>query len=146
MFYYNAPDCTQLGGCPFGMHHYPDYATETQFQYDSVDVWQNDKDYACSVRWTPTVSAFLGLNAFVTPPSQDAAKVMNSYESAKSHIEACSSMLSADINFYIADFWSEGDLPQVTQEHNLARASVRRLQRRHRERRQNRHLLRQPLL
>ena len=129
MFYYNAPSCAELGTCPPGFHYYPDFATETQFEYDDVAAW-NNKEYSCSLRWTPLVPSFLGLNSFLTIPSEDAARTLNSYDNVKSHIEVCSSLTGRDTNFYIADFWSVGDIPQVTQEHNLIQTSVRNRQRR----------------
>jgi hypothetical protein len=138
MFYYNAPSCVDLGGCPTGLHYYLDYATETQFEYGSVDAW-NDKEYSCSLRWTPGGPSFLGLNSFVTPPSEDAARTINAYGNVKNHIDACSSSSGRDINFYLADFWSQGDIPQVTQEHNLLQPSLRQRQRRNLLRTQDQH-------
>mmetsp|Transcript_39892 Transcript_39892/g.96295 ORF Transcript_39892/g.96295 Transcript_39892/m.96295 type:complete len:408 (+) Transcript_39892:290-1513(+) len=129
MFYYNAPSCAELGTCPPGFHYYPDFATETQFEYDDVAAW-NNKEYACSLRWTPLVPSFLGLNSFLTIPTEDSARTLNSYDNVKNHIDVCSASTGRDTNFYIADFWSVGDIPQVTQEHNLVQTSVRNRQRR----------------
>lgn len=129
MFYYNAPSCEELGVCPTGLHYYPDYATETQFEYSSVEVW-NDKEYSCSLRWTPVAPSFLGLNSFLSIPSEAAAQTLNSYDNVKNHVEVCSTSTGQDINFYIADFWSVGDIPRFTQEYNFVKTLNKRGRRR----------------
>jgi hypothetical protein len=70
---------------------------------------------------------WIGLNNFVSPPSQDDAKTLNSYDTAKTYIDTCSQVFGTDVNFLITDFWSEGELPRMTQDHNMARAEQRRL-------------------
>jgi hypothetical protein len=67
------------------------------------------------------------MNNFVTPPSQTAAQSANSLAFAGNRLATCSSLNEGlDVNFIYADFWFEGDLPQLTQDHNTALAARRK--------------------
>jgi hypothetical protein len=129
MFHYNGPNCLTDGTCPDGLHYYYDYGSDTDWENDSVGAIQ---DTATSCLLRPNAGAntdtWIGVNNFVSTPSQDAAATLNSYSEAKNRVDTCSSILGGtDVNFLYVDFWSEGELPRVTQEHNLARAAQRRL-------------------
>jgi len=65
---------------------------------------------------------FVGLNNFVSPPSRGTAEKLNSYSTATNYVDECSALINTDINFLLVDYWSEGDIPRVTQDHNAARA------------------------
>lgn len=83
---------------------------------------------SCQFQYTPRIAGktFFGVNSFVTPPDQNAARTANSYDFAKLRLETCSETNeNLDVNFIYADYWSEGDLPRLTQEHNAALASRR---------------------
>jgi hypothetical protein len=131
MFHYNGPDCLTDGACPDGLHYYYDYGSDTDWENDSVSSIQ-DTANSCLLRPNggANTNTFIGVNNFVSPPSQDAALTLNSYSEAKNRIDTCSGILGTDVNFILADFWSEGELPRVTQDHNLARAVQQRRQRR----------------
>jgi hypothetical protein len=133
MFHYNGPDCTTDGSCPNGLHYYYDYASDTDWENESVSAIQNASN-SCLLMGNggADTDTFVGVNNFVATPSEDAARTLNSYSEAKDRIDACSAIIGTDVNFLIADFWSEGELPRVTQEHNLARAVQQRRRRRSR--------------
>jgi hypothetical protein len=65
---------------------------------------------------------WIGLNNFVSPPSQDAFQRLNAYDVAKNYVDTCSASLGNNINCIIADFWGERELPRVAQDYNSARA------------------------
>ena len=130
MFHYNGPDCKTEGVCPDGLHYYYDYASDTDWDNDSVASIQ-DTANSCLLRSNggANTDIFVGVNNFIIPPSEDASGTLNSYSEANNLIDTCSAVIGTDVNFIIADFWSDGDLPRVTQEHNLARASQRQRKR-----------------
>jgi hypothetical protein len=128
MFHFNGPQCNQEGDCPAGLHNYWDYATNTNWEFESLTELRATST-SCQFQRTPGIAGktFFGLNNFVTPPDQSAARTVNSYNFAKLRMETCSELNdSLDVNFIYADYWSEGDLPRVTQEHNTALAGRRR--------------------
>ena len=126
MFHYNGPQCNGDVACPAGLHYWFDYAVETEFSFDSVDdVLELPR--ACTITRGSTRSAFFGVNSFVSPPRISSAETINAYDFAKDRIANCSALQSGlDVNVVYADFWSEGDLPRVTQEYNRALAQARR--------------------
>jgi hypothetical protein len=130
MFHYNGPRCEGNGTCPPGFHYWFDYAIESEFSFVTVsDVEVVEK--SCNVTRGSTRTTFYGVNSFVSPPSQSESQILNSYDFAKARISACSDYYSGlDVNLVFADFWEEGDLPRVTQDHNAALAQARRKQRR----------------
>lgn len=138
MFHYNGPNCNiDPGGCPDGLHLYYNYASDNDWDHpDAASI--ADRSTSCQlVKNGINSRTFVGLNNFVSPPKRSAAKEVNEYAAAKDYINDCMRQLGEDINFVLVDFWSEGDLLRVTQEHNAKRA----LQRRQRERDRN---LREP--
>jgi len=134
MFHYNGPDCNaDPGACPDGLHLYYNYASDNDWEHsDPASI--ADRSTSCQLKKNGINSrAFVGLNNFVSPPRRSYAKEVNAYEAAKDYVDDCTRQLGEDINFVLVDFWSEGDLPRVTQEHNAKRA----LQRRERDRGRN---------
>ena len=134
MFHYNGPDCNaDPGACPDGLHLYYNYASDNDWEHsDPASI--ADRSTSCQLKKNGINSrAFVGLNNFVSPPRRSSAKEVNAYEAAKDYVDDCTRQLGEDINFVLVDFWSEGDLPRVTQEHNAKRA----LQRRERDRGRN---------
>jgi hypothetical protein len=128
MFHYNGPNCnTNPEECPDGLHLYYNYASDNFWEHETISSITNT---ANSCVLNPNgygrQDDWVGLNNFVSPPSQDAAMTLNSYDTAKTYIDQCSQILGTDINFLITDFWSEGELPRMTQDHNTARAAQRR--------------------
>jgi len=127
MFHYNGPTCQQPGECPDGLHHYWDYAIDTPWNFQSLSAIQATSE-SCAFRRAPGLAGktFFGINNFISPPDQAEAKTVNEYEFAKNRIATCSDVNEGlDVNFIYADFWSEGDLPRLTQEHNAGLVSRR---------------------
>jgi len=128
MFYYNSPECKEPDDCPAGLHYYWNYAIETQWDFETLTDIQATSN-SCDFRTTAGAvgRTFFGVNNFITPPAQDKAKTVNEFDFAKNRIAMCSELNeNLDVNFILVDFWSEGDLPRLTQEHNAALASRRR--------------------
>jgi len=128
MFHYNGPDCNlDPSACPDGLHLYYLYAQDNEWSNDNIASIQ-DTTTSCELKQNGiNRNWFVGLNNFISPPSQSSAQVLNSYSAANDYVDTCSSVLGTDINFIISDFWSEGELPRFTQDHNTARALQRRL-------------------
>ena len=128
MFHYNGPQCDESGNCPGGLHNYWDYAVNTDWEFESLTEVRATST-SCTFSRTPGISGktFFGVNSFVTPPDQSAARTVNSYDFAKLRMETCSDLNDfLDVNFIYADYWSEGELPRLTQKHNTALAAHRR--------------------
>ena len=129
MFHYNGPNCNQFPDeCPPGMHWYYNYASDNDWDHSTISSITNT-DTSCVLRanagGNPT--RWIGLNNFVSPPSQDAARVLNGYDVSKNYVETCAATLGTNVNFLITDFWEEGELPRMTQDYNrnVALQSVR---------------------
>jgi len=127
MFHYNGPNCNiEPGACPAGLHQYYTYASDNDWSHESVESIE-DRTSSCELRPNGVNNdVFVGLNNFVSPPSQSSAQTLNSYSAVSNYVDTCSAMLGTDINFVLVDFWSEGELPRFTQNHNNARALQRR--------------------
>ena len=127
MFHYNGPDCNaNPGACPEGLHQYYTYASDNNWSHDSVASIE-DRTSSCELRPNGVNNnIFVGLNNFVSPPSQTSAQKLNSYSAVSNYVDTCSALLGTDINFVLVDFWSEGEIPRFTQDHNNARALQRR--------------------
>jgi hypothetical protein len=127
MFHFRGSECGDPSTCPPGLHFYLDYATNTPFDFGSVsDVEATSA--SCKFGTTPRANGktFFGVNDFQSPPSQSAAQTLNSLEFAKNRIDTCSELNEGlDVNFIYADFWNEGDLIELTQQHNAALAARR---------------------
>mmetsp|Transcript_25592 Transcript_25592/g.59981 ORF Transcript_25592/g.59981 Transcript_25592/m.59981 type:complete len:399 (-) Transcript_25592:290-1486(-) len=121
MFHYNGPDCNiDPGACPDGLHLYYTYAMDNNWDHSGIDSIE-DRSSSCELRKNGiNRKQFVGLNNFVSPPSRSKAKQLNEYSSALDYVQDCTRQLGVDINFLLVDYWSEGDLPRVTQDHNAA--------------------------
>eukprot|EP00339_Tiarina_fusa_P018132 CAMPEP_0117031182 /NCGR_PEP_ID=MMETSP0472-20121206/22446_1 /TAXON_ID=693140 ORGANISM="Tiarina fusus, Strain LIS" /NCGR_SAMPLE_ID=MMETSP0472 /ASSEMBLY_ACC=CAM_ASM_000603 /LENGTH=383 /DNA_ID=CAMNT_0004739463 /DNA_START=48 /DNA_END=1199 /DNA_ORIENTATION=+ len=129
-FHFAGQTCTDATPCPPGLHYYLDYATNNPWQASTLADLR-ETSVSCPLSSTPGVAGktFFGMNNFVTPPSQTAARSANSLEFARNRLATCSSLNEGlDVNFVYVDFWYEGDLPQLTQEHNMALANRRQRQ------------------
>eukprot|EP00536_Pseudo-nitzschia_multiseries_P003643 jgi/Psemu1/302077/fgenesh1_kg.57_\ len=122
MFHYGGPNCNlDPLACPDGLHLYYNYAMDNYWEHLNVASVENRLN-SCELTLNGfNKKDFVGLNNFVSPPSQSSAEKLNGYTHASDYIDTCGELLGTDINFVLVDFWSVGDLPQVTQEHNAAR-------------------------
>lgn len=135
MFQFNGPECDSQGTsgkqkCPDGIHSYNEYAINTEWQFQQINEIQ-DTSKSCRLQpETPfplrASQVFFGVNNFVSPPSQTNSRVLNSLDFSKKRIEECGKQQNRNVNFIYADFWSEGDLPELVQSHNLNLAKQRR--------------------
>lgn len=130
MFHYNGPDClVDSTSCPDGLENYYGYASDND--WDHADIASiEDTATSCVLKKNGVNSkTFVGLNNFVSPPSKKSAQTLNEYSAAAEYVATCSAVLQTDINFLLVDFWSEGDLPRFTQDHNAALVQRRRKER-----------------
>eukprot|EP00980_Cylindrotheca_fusiformis_P020714 scaffold7738_cov133-Cylindrotheca_fusiformis.AAC.23 len=127
MFQYNGPNCSLTESCPPGIHSYNKYVIETQWEFSQLEEIE-DTSSSCQLRYNEELSkqAFFGVNNFLSPPSHDISKTLNSLQFATERIRACSEQNNLDVNFIYADFWSEGSLPQLVQEYNARLAKENR--------------------
>jgi hypothetical protein len=127
MFQFNGPDCSSGEACPPGIHPYNKYVINTQWEFHQLkDV--EETSTSCNLQYKEALAnqAFFGVNNFLSPPSNAISKTLNSMEFAGERIKACSEQNNLDVNFLYADFWSEGNLPQLVQEYNLELAARNR--------------------
>eukprot|EP00550_Attheya_septentrionalis_P007457 CAMPEP_0198295902 /NCGR_PEP_ID=MMETSP1449-20131203/30185_1 /TAXON_ID=420275 /ORGANISM="Attheya septentrionalis, Strain CCMP2084" /LENGTH=375 /DNA_ID=CAMNT_0043996337 /DNA_START=111 /DNA_END=1238 /DNA_ORIENTATION=+ len=120
IFHHEGPTCTNPGDCPDGFHYYFQYAMDTSFTFESISEINNSTLFCSITRGGGGKRQFLGINLFINPPNPDAAEVTSEKEYVGSRISECSSIRKKNPNMLIVDFWSLGDLPEVTQNHNRA--------------------------
>lgn len=127
MFHFAGQNCNDETPCPDGLHYYADYAVNNPWNAPSL-AQLRETSISCQTSRAPDSAepAFFGVNNFVTPPSQTAAQSANSLSFARNRVETCSTMNDLDVNFVYVDFWFEGNLPQLTQEHNFALGTQRK--------------------
>lgn len=123
MFHYNGPNCNaNPEACPDGLHQYYTYASDNDWSNSDVESIE-DRVNSCELKFNGiNNNVFVGLNNFVSPPSRKSAQTLNAYAAASDYVDTCTEVLQTDINFLLVDYWSEGDLPRFTQDHNAARA------------------------
>ena len=145
LFHYAASTCSEpdkADACDKGLHYYWDYAVNTPWNYADLSEIRSTS-HSCSFNGRiPGVAGttFFGVNNFITPPDQVAARTLNSKTFAENRITTCSEDNQfLDVNFVYVDYWSEGDLPELTQEHNTDLALGRRRQEEEAEQKQLRH-------
>mmetsp|Transcript_21269 Transcript_21269/g.38497 ORF Transcript_21269/g.38497 Transcript_21269/m.38497 type:complete len:445 (-) Transcript_21269:186-1520(-) len=117
VFYFNGGTCTD-GSCPPGFQYFYNYASETQFESESLEDLEND-EYSCEITRGPQVDAlpanFLVVNNFVTPPDADASAMANSKSFLSDRLTKCANMAKMRPNFVYLDFWSQGVTAQLVQ-------------------------------
>ena len=76
MFHYNGPNCNNdRPACPDGLHLYYNYASDNNWSHDNVASIQ-DRTNSCKLRSNGmNRNVFIGLNNFVSPPSQSSAHI-----------------------------------------------------------------------
>ena len=123
MFHYNGPICSKdPTACPDGLHQYYRYASDNDWEHPDIESIE-DRLSSCELKHNGINNTeWVGLNNFVSPPNQKSAKTVNEYLAAADYVNQCQALLEVDINFLLVDFWSEGDLPRLTQDHNAALA------------------------
>lgn len=123
IFHYNGVDSENDNHLP-GFHSWPRNAGETRKTFRSLADFETST--SCEVTRGSNNHTFFAINTFISPPSQLGSEKLNALSFAKNRLAHCSSLNDfADVNVIFADFWSEGELPQLAQEHNAALASRR---------------------
>lgn len=128
MFHYNGDTCGNAGfNCPPGFHDWFAFAGETRFEYTLAEEFE-DKAYACEITRGRSKANFYALNLFTSIPSREVSStLLNTQAFLEDHIQACSQINNGlDVNVLFVDFWEEGDLPEVVQNHNSNLANQRR--------------------
>lgn len=123
IFHHNGPHCWPLSKCPDGFHMFHWYAIETPHSIKRVDAMLNDKNQSCSVAAGYEMTAsFLVVNHFANSavglPQIRNARQLNRRDVLNERIALCTNILGMRPNMVAVDFWSEGNLPAVTQEQN----------------------------
>jgi hypothetical protein len=133
-FYHDGPDCPlnnspATTGCHPRLINYHDYVVETPWDFEDVALLQSSETSCAENRGSSGTKDFYAINNFVTRSlgaSKTYAKIVNSKSFVDQHIRDCESLTNYKANIVAVDFWSEGDLLEVTQDVNKARAAIRR--------------------
>ena len=130
LFVYNADViCRTPGNCPPGFHDWFLFASETQYEFESVaDI--EDTALSCPYdRGDQGYKDFYALNVFVSNPlpSKASAKLLNDATFLEAHVEACEQVVGRNASVVFVDFWEEGNLVDLVQSHNQQLGTGRRL-------------------
>jgi hypothetical protein len=126
LFHFNGPDCTD-GSCPDGFNYWFEYAAETEFEFSTSSDFA-DTSTSCKItRGSGSTRDFLGVNSFVTPPTESESETINSRDFLEARLQACSDAAGVDVNLMTVDFWNVGNLTEVVQTYNKALAQRRKL-------------------
>ncbi|GKY93630.1 hypothetical protein MPSEU_000330400 [Mayamaea pseudoterrestris] len=121
VFVYNAQvSCRYAGSCPAGLHDWFLYASETVYEFASVDD-VTDAAVACPYdRGDEGYVDFYALNMFVSDPlpSRASSQVINQPDFLQSHLATCESVVARNASVIFIDFWEEGNLVDLVQTHN----------------------------
>lgn len=119
-FHHEGPTDCSNGKCPPGFHYWFQYASETQFSFDSVGDLKN-YGRSCAITRGGSAVDFFAVNAFTTPASELDARTINQYAFLNNHVDTCSNINGGRmVNFVSQDYWSIGDGPKVVQDKNKA--------------------------
>jgi hypothetical protein len=125
-FHYNGIRCDsgQIT-CPPGFHDWFGLTGESKYDFMTVEEL-DDKESACNITRGRLKGPFYAVNDFLTIPSrEDSKKYLNTKAFLQDHIQACEAENDGlDVDVVFVDFWSEGDLPEVVQLHNLQLAAT----------------------
>jgi len=118
LFHYNGPTCTSDEPCPPGWQHWYTYAQDTQFQIDTLESMR-DID-SCQIT-RGSGQGFFAVTHFLTFPQESVASALNDKEFVQQRLQDCSNYNDGLVpNVLLVDFWSVGDVLEVTQQHNKA--------------------------
>ena len=120
MFHYNGPTCRSEGECPPGLHYYFDYVAETEFQFSTIESFEN-VEYSCQITrgGNARFMSFFGVNIFLTMPDPLGANTLNSLEFIRNRVAACSEFNeNKTVNFVYFDFWSVGNILEYATTYN----------------------------
>lgn len=124
-------DCTDTSaeGCTGRIFEYFTEVIETQYSFNDVEAIEDTSKSCPGYRGVGYAERFYSINNFVTStlgPSEIAADIVNRKAFIEKRLQDCEAISGYVTNFVSVDFWQRGDLAQVTQEVNIARAKQRR--------------------
>mmetsp|Transcript_22982 Transcript_22982/g.33925 ORF Transcript_22982/g.33925 Transcript_22982/m.33925 type:complete len:379 (+) Transcript_22982:267-1403(+) len=118
-FQYYGKECDDETTCR-GIHKFFDHGVETPFEFNSADDIMDYQDSCMEDRGSDGSKAFFGINHFTKLPSSRKAEQLGTTDQLHSRIDNCSAQnRDRPISFVYVDFWTRGNLPQVTQERNI---------------------------
>lgn len=120
MFIYNAGTDCSSGDCPPGFHPYFLYASETLYEFETVQDIENTQQSCPYDRGVDGYKDFYVVNSFVSDPlpSKSSAAIINQKSFLQDHIAACRNVVGRAVNMVFIDFWEQGDLVDLVQTHN----------------------------
>eukprot|EP00978_Attheya_sp_CCMP212_P047267 scaffold421287_cov61-Attheya_sp.AAC.3 len=120
----NGPDCNVEGNCPSGFHNTFSYVFETSRELRGIEQVL-DYEESCSITsgYTNMTGSFFIMNHFANPnilkdPSPTVASRINFKTVLEERVNVCTAVSGRLVNWVVVDFFSLGDLPEVTQLHN----------------------------
>ena len=126
VFQYNGPDCAVASACaPLGINNYFTYTAETDFDFGSIEEMRNVEESCKITRGPKDGASFYGVNTFVTPPDENTAEIVNSLSFIRRRLNRCAAVAGLIPNFIYVDFWSNGDVPFISQARNVALAETK---------------------
>lgn len=121
LFVYNADVvCRYPGDCPSGLHDWFLFATETKFQFRSVNDFADTSEACAFDRGTQGYQDFYAMNVFVSNPlpSRASARIINQHDFLSEHWQACQELVGKKASIIFIDFWEEGNLVDLVQSYN----------------------------
>ena len=96
---------------------------DTDYRFDDVEAIESWES-SCKVnRGKGGTKEFYNVNNFVSAPNQEVSRQINEKGFVSDRVEQCLDVSGLVPNFITVDFWGEGDLPEVVQNLNMARAA-----------------------
>lgn len=136
LFHYNGPNCTETPKeCPEKLHYYYDYVSDNNELLFRTPMEIQNRTNSCDVQRASMMeysNTFVALTSFLIPepdPSRrnwvyarDTSEFLNQYSMVEDYLESCGEFFERDINFVLDDWWGEGEVLRITQDHNMGRA------------------------
>jgi hypothetical protein len=130
MFKHNGVTCEQgVAGCVNKIKEFHDYAVETKYSFIGVDELDDINNSCPGDRGTGGGKDFYAINSFVATelfgyavPSKALSEEVNEKEYLLKRLQDCEGVTGFVPNIVNVDFWSTGDVLEVVNEVNQARA------------------------
>ena len=115
-------ECTSLN-CRKHLHKYFDYSVETSYNFKDENDIKNYLQSCAYDRGNGGSMAFYNINNFVIPPKKEISASINSYDSLKARLTTCAAINRNLPNLVFVDYWTIGDMLQITDDANEQIAS-----------------------
>jgi hypothetical protein len=131
MFKHSGMTCTSadagVTGCVKRIAEFHEYAVETKYEFKDVTEVENTSFSCSGDRGTQSTKDFYAINNFVPTqfgwPSKSASETVNSKAFLEQRLQDCETVEGLKPNIINVDFWDTGDVVDVVNEVNQARAS-----------------------